>query len=160
MRTVALILLSASAVLAQYPIGANALRWNGINPAGPFCWGFSCTPVTAVLVRGETGSLLVRGEWQQPYLLGLSSSATRCLSVTGVYHQLVLDDPITLFWSGTCSTGSPILSCPSGTDSIPITIPLSWPPGLSFSIQGVTGVAASPGVMAVSFTQPLTFVVQ
>lgn len=159
MRTFALVLVSAAALSAQYPLGANALRWNGTNSAGPFCWGFSCTPQTAVLVPGESGSLFVRAEFQQNYLLGISLSATRCLAVPGIANQLVLDDPILIFWSGTCATGSPILSCPGGTDSIPVTVPVSWPSGLTFSIQGVTGVPSFPGLVLASFTQPLTFTV-
>lgn len=159
MRTLALILVTASLVSAQYPIGSNALRWTGTSQAGPLCWGFSCTPQVATLVRGETGTLFVRAEYQQPYLLGFSLTATRCLGLPGLYNQLVLDDPITVFAEGTCRTGSPVLSCPGGTDTIPVTIPVNWPVGLTFTVQGLTGVPSYPGSGQASFTQAITFTV-
>jgi hypothetical protein len=160
MRCLPILALLALPVLAQYPVGANALQWTGTtSTAGPFCWGFSCTPEIAMVTPGESGSLLVRAELNQLYGIGISLTATRCLSVPGISNSLVLDDPITIWRTGVCAQGSPILACPSGTDTIPVTIPSTFPSGLRFSVQAVTGTPGGPAFNAYSFTQPLTFVV-
>ena len=50
--------------------------------------------VAATIVPGESGTLTLRGEWQQIYALGLAPTANRCLTLPIAYHCLVLDDPI------------------------------------------------------------------
>lgn len=160
MRTASLLLLTTILLPAQFPIGANALRWNGTtSTAGPLCWGFSCIPDTATLVAGENGSLLIRGNYLDPYVLGTSLSATQCTSVPFINNQLVLDNPITIFWTGILNTLSPALVCPSGSDTLAISIPINWPSNLTFTIQGLTGTPFPPGPAEASFTQPITFVV-
>lgn len=157
MRILAATLLLAAAAAAQYPMGANALRWLGTSStAGPFCWGFSCTPVQATVTPGETGTLFVRSEWNDDYVIGIALGASRCLAIPGLLNQLALDDPFFVWQVGVCGTGSPILACPSGYDNLAVTIPPFFPPGLSFAMQGVTG-AAGPGPL--SFTQPIRFTV-
>jgi hypothetical protein len=156
MRTLLSLLLIAAPALAQYPVGANALRWIGTtSTVGPFCWGFSCTPVSATVTAGETGTLFVRSEQGDAYAIGLSLSASRCLTVPGFLNQLVLDDPFSLWQIGICSTPSPILACPSGYDNIAVTIPPFFPAGLQFSLQGATG-----SIGPYSFTQAIQFTVR
>ncbi len=156
MRTLISMLLLASGALAQYPPGANALRWIGTtSTAGPFCWGFSCTPVQADVAPAETGTLFVRADQNDAYAIGLSLTATRCLSVPGFLNQLVLDDPFAVWQVGVCTNVSPILACPSGYENVAVTIPPFLPLGLSFGVQAVTG-ASSP----YSFTQPIVFTVR
>ena len=161
MRPLLLTLTLTTALSAQYPISANALHWQGAtSTAGPFCWGFTCTPAAATILPGEPGTLTIRAEFNQPYLLGLSPTATSCISAPAIsYNSLTLDPPITIWWTGTCSIPSPILACPSGYDQLPITIPPILPPGSSFSMQGITGAPAIPGSPAWSFTQAITFTV-
>jgi len=158
MRSVILVLALTASAAAQYPASANALRWTGTtSTAGPFCWGFSCTPVPATVVPGETGTLMVRAELNQVYALAVSAGANRCLAIPGIYNQLVLDDPIHVWRTGVCGQASGILACPSGTDTVTITFPPSTPPGITFSIQGLVSVPSGPAVPAFSFTQPITF---
>jgi hypothetical protein len=104
MRIATLLVLVSGLMSAQYPVSANAFSWTGVNQAGPFCWGFSCTPVNVTVLRGEAGSLFIRGDYQQPYLIGLSFSATRCLTIPSAYNMLVLDDPFFVVFTGTTST--------------------------------------------------------
>ena len=162
MRTTALVLLLllAAPAVAQYPMGANALRWIGTtSTVGPYCWGFSCTPVQATVLPGETGTLFVRSEWSDAYVIGISLSATRCLPLPGFLNQLALDDPFFVWQVGVCGTPSPILACPGGYDNLAVTIPPFFPPGLQFSMQGVTGPPPSPGLTSFSFTQTIRFTV-
>jgi hypothetical protein len=162
MRTAIFLLLLSGLAFSQYPIGATAFTWTGVNQAGSFCWGFSCTPINTTVIRGETGTLFIRGDFQQPYVIGLSFSATRCLSMPTAYNMLVLDDPIFVVFTGATNTTSPILACPPGSDSLTITIPPSWPVGLIFTLQGLVALPTSPGAVgpSASFTQPITFLVQ
>jgi hypothetical protein len=156
MRTFLPMLLLAVPALAQYPIGANALRWIGTtSTVGPACWGFSCTPLQATVTPGESGTLFVRSEYNDAYAIGLSLTASRCLSVPNFVNQLALDDPFALWQIGVCSTPSPILACPSGYENIAVTIPPFLPAGLQFCVQAATG-SFPPW----SFTQPLAFTVR
>lgn len=158
MRCTVLFSMLCATAFAQYPAGANALRWDGTtSAAGPFCWGFSCTPLVATVTAGESGTLMVRAEFGQPYLLAVSRGASRCLTLSGIYNSLVLDDPIFLLTSGSCSLGSPILSCPGGQDFLPLTFPVGLPSGFSVAIQGLTGVPSGLGFPSASFTQTLIF---
>jgi hypothetical protein len=160
-----LAILAFSALTAglpgQYPISAVALNWNGMFPQGTACWGFNCVPLTTNIVRGETGSLTVRGDLNYAYVIGLSFSANRCQSFPTAYNMLVLDDPIFIVLGGTLTTGSPILACPPATSTLPITIPASWPPGISFTLQAMVNVPFAPGSTnpTVSFSQAITFTV-
>lgn len=161
MRTLALLLLLAGVVAAQYPVGATGLHWTGTTgTAGIFCWGFSCTPAQATVTPGESGTLMIRGELNQLYAIGVSAGAGRCLDVGGIFNSLVLDDPISIWQTGILDQPSAVLACPSGTDTIAVTIPPGTPPSISFSIQGVVSVPAGPAQSAFSFTQPITFTVQ
>ncbi len=160
MRVALVVLALTGPLWAQYPISANALQWTGTtSSAGPFCWGFSCTPAQATVVPGESGTLMVRAEFNQLYALALSAGANRCLSIPNFFNNLVLDDPIFLVQVGVCSQPSPILACPSGTETISVTIPAAMPPGLSFSIQAVVSVPSGPALQSFSFTQAITFTV-
>jgi hypothetical protein len=160
MRKLVLLALFSTIAQAQYSLGANALQWSGAtSTAGVFCWGFSCTPAQASAQAGETGTLMVRAEFGQPYAIGVSLSATRCLALPNFQNALVIDDPILIWRTGICATGSPILSCPGGTDSFTITIPPSFPSGTTFAIQAVTGVPGGPGFPAFSFTQAIAFTI-
>ena len=161
MRIPLLILALTAPLCAQYPIDANALRWEGTtSSAGPFCWGFSCEPARAEVVPGESGTLIVRGEWNQVYALGISLGSDRCLELPGISHALVLDDPILIVRIGICDDPSPILACPNGLDHIGVTIPGFMPPGFSFSVQAIVGVPGWPVVRGWALTQGIRFVVR
>ena len=152
MRRLLPMLMLAAPALAQYPIGANALRWIGAtSTAGPFCWGFSCTPVQATVTAGESGTLFVRADWHDAFVIGLSLTATRCLTIPGLGNQLVLDDPFTIWQVGVCSNASPILACPSGYENLAVTIPPFFPTGLQFCMQGATGAGSYSFTQAISF---------
>lgn len=162
MRIVLLLTLLSSLACAQYPLGANALRWEGTtSSAGPFCWGFSCTPERAAIAPGERGSFLVRGEFRQPYVLALSAGLGRCRSIPGALNQLVLADPFVVFAAGSLDRTSPILACPPGTARVPIQVPASLPRGTTFFVQGAVGLPRSTGTRAaVSLTQTIAFTVR
>lgn len=148
------LLLSAPA-LAQYPMGANALRWLGAtSTAGPFCWGFACAPVPATVNPGESGTVFVRSEFGDAYVLALSLTATSCIAVPGLLNQLALDGPA-VWQLGVCSTPSPILACPGGYFDLNTTIPAFLPPGFRFALQGITGAPSR-----YAFTQAIEFTVQ
>ena len=161
MRTLLVCLVLSAAAQAQYPISANGLLWTGPSgSAGTFCWGFSCTPAAAQVLPGETGTLTVRAEFGQSFIIGASATATRCLSFPNFFNSLVLDDPIVPWITGICDQQSPILACPSGTHDIPISIPAFIPPGVTLSLQGVTSIPhGTPGTPSWSFTQAITFTV-
>lgn len=161
MRIPFLFLALAAPLAAQYPADATALRWDGVtSTAGPFCWGFSCDPEVAEVVPGESGTLLVRGEWNQIYAIGVSLGANRCLELPNIAHGLVLDDPLLIVRIGVCDDPSPILSCPNGTDSIEVTIPAFLPPGFSFSVQAIVTVPGPPAVQRLSLTQGIRFLLR
>ncbi len=148
----------ASSPSAQYPVDATALYWSGTSgSAGTFCWGFSCTPSQATVSPGEAGTLMVRGELNQTYILGLSDGASRCLSLPGVSYGLVLDDPIFIVRTGVCGDPGGILACPYGTDTFGVVIPPGAPSGFSVSIQALVSVPSGPGIPRFSFTQGITF---
>ena len=154
MRAAIIAIALAGSLCAQYPASANALQWTGAtSTAGPFCWGFSCTPEQATVLPGEAGTLMVRAEYNQVYALAMSAGANRCLALPGMYNNLVLDDPIFLVQVGVCGQPSPILACPSGTDTISVVFPTGIPPGVSFSIQALVSVPSGPALPAFSFTQ-------
>ena len=158
MRCLAILVLTAAVATAQYPAGANVLRWDGVtSSAGPFCWGFSCVPELATVVPGESGTLLIRAEVGQPYILAVATGANRCLALPGFHNALVLDDPIFVLNTGICGFGSPVLSCPGGQATLPITFPLGLPSGYTLAVQALTGVPG--GSAAGSFTQGLVFLV-
>jgi hypothetical protein len=155
-----LFLILAAPIAAQYPADASALRWEGqTSSAGPFCWGFDCETETAAVVPGETGKLMVRGEWNQLYALAISLSSDRCLQLPNAAHGLVLSDPLFIFGAGVCADPSPILSCPNGTDTIAVAIPRALPAGFSFSVQAIVSVPSGPAEQRYSFTQGIRFVV-
>ncbi|HET6201688.1 MAG TPA: hypothetical protein VFI25_02670 [Planctomycetota bacterium] len=144
---------------AQFPADAVALHWTGAggNTAGPFCWGFQCAPDTTTVSPGEAVALFLRGEPNAAYVVGVSVSATSCLSIPGISHSLVLDLPIIVAFAGTLDQVSPILSCPSGTTTIPFTFPSNAPPGASFGIQAIV-LSGSPFI-PLSFTQAIVVTV-
>ena len=161
MRIPLLILLLATPLAAQFPVDATALRWVGAtSSAGPFCWGFACDLETAEVVPGETGILTVRGEWNQIYAIAISLSANRCLALPNISHGLVLDDPLHIVRMGICGDLSPILACPSGTDSFQITFPRILPAGFGFSVQAIVSVPSGPAVQRYSLTQGISFVLR
>ncbi len=161
MRIPLLFLTLAAPLVAQYPADATALRWDGVtSTAGPFCWGFSCDPEVAELVPGESGTLTVRGEMNQIYAIAISLGANRCLELPNIAHGLVLDDPLYIVRIGVCGDPSPILACPSGTDSIEVTIPAVFPPGFSFSIQAIVSLPSGPAVQRFSLTQGIQFLLR
>lgn len=161
MRITLLSLLLAVPLAAQYPADATALRWEGVtSSAGPFCWGFSCDLETAEVVPGESGTLMVRGEWNQIYALALSLSASRCIPLPNVANGLVLDDPVHIVITGVCGNPSPILACPSGTDTFRISIPRALPAGFSFSVQAIVTVTSGPAVQRYALTPGIRFVLR
>lgn len=161
LTSVLLLLVTTSVVSAQYPISAVGLNWTGTFPTNIACWDASCIPIATNIVRGETGSLTIRGDLNQTYWIGFSFGANRCLGIPSAYNMLVLDDPITIVFSGTLTNPSPILACPPATASIPLTIPPSWPLGASFSLQALVTVPSTGGTsnLSSSFTRPITFTI-
>lgn len=165
MRIVLVVVLLAGTSLAgtlcaQYPASANALRWTGTtSTAGPFCWGFSCRPEQATVVPGETGTLMVRGEFNQIYALGVAPGASRCMSFPSIYNSLVLDDPIVFVRFGVCSEPSPILACPSGWDRFDVRVPPGLPRGASVALQALVSVPSVPGTPRFSFSQTIVLTV-
>ncbi len=153
-------LLVTSVAAAQFPIGAVGFSWSGTTTpsAGNFCWGFSCAPDSVTVAVGETVTIRVRGDYQQPYAIGFSTSATRCITIPGVLHNLILDDPITVVWTGFLVVGSPILACPSGTDAVTVVIPPFFPSGTTFALQAVAGTLGPAGSQ-LSFTSALAVTV-
>lgn len=161
MRIPLLLLALATPLVAQYPADATALRWVGMtSSAGPFCWGFACDLETAEVLPGETGTLIVRGEWNQVYAIAISLSASRCLTLPDIAHGLVLNDPLFIVRIGVCGDSSPILACPSGTDSFQLTLPSVLPAGFSFSVQAIVTVPSGPAVQKYSLTQGIRFVLR
>jgi hypothetical protein len=133
-------LIATTATFAQYPIGASGLSVStnlGQN-AGNFCWGFSCTPAALTVAVGEVVTIRITGEWQVPYLLGVSSTATSCQPIGGVLNNLVLDLPIVILASGALSHASPILACPQGYTTLTAVVPAGIPTGTTFAIQALT----------------------
>lgn len=160
MKTLAVLLLLASSACAQYPFGANALRWEGTNQAGPACWGFSCTPAVANVRAGEIGTLVVRGDLNQAYALALSTAPAQCTSIRGALNQLVVGQPFLVFASGALTQLGTFRACPIGLARLPIQVPAGLPRGTTFLVQGAIALPAVPGAATtVSFTQALRFTV-
>lgn len=154
MRTLAAVVLLASALTAQYPAGAVGFHWSGTttSTAGEFCWGFSCTPAQAQVTANEVVTLTIRGDWwMAPYVIGFSASATQCTSFVGWYNSLLLDLPITFVFQGMLDQNSPILACPSAFAQVTASLPPGVAIGTTFSLQGA--VMAANGQM--SFTSAI-----
>lgn len=136
----AALLVVCAAAPAQYPPGAAgfSISTDLGTFAGNFCWGFSCTPAAATVTAGEVVTIRISGEWQRPYLLGASTSATSCQPLPGIANSLVIDAPIVVIASGTLAAISPILSCPPGYHEIVAVVPPGIPPGTNFAIQALT----------------------
>ena len=146
----ALLAVGTGAAFGQYPLGA--VGFNVSTNLGQFigspCWWSGCTPATGTVAIGEVVTIRINGEWNAPYLLGVSLSATSCVTVPGVLHELVLDAPISLVSSGTLSFISPILACPNGFTTLTATVPPGIPSGTKFAIQALTHGAGN----ALAFT--------
>jgi hypothetical protein len=154
---VAAVALVCAAAQAQYPQGAVGfnISTNQGQSAGSFCWWFSCTPATISVSAGQVVTLLIRGEWQAPFLLGSSTTATSCVAVPGILHNLVIDQPIAIMASGSLANVSPILACPSGHTTLTATVPPGIPPGTTLALQALTNgagnVLALTGAIVVTF---------
>jgi hypothetical protein len=129
----------ATPAVAQFTADAVGFHWVGAagNTAGPFCQGFQCAPDATTVSPGESATLLVRGDPYAVFVVGLSATATSCIPIPGVSHSLVLDAPIYVAFTGTLDQLSPILSCPSGEKTIPISFPTTAIPGTSLAIQAI-----------------------
>jgi hypothetical protein len=149
--------LFCAAAQAQYPQGAVGfnISTNLGQTVGSVCWWFNCTPATISVSAGAVVTLLIRGEWQAPFLLGSSTTATSCVAVPGIFHNLVLDPPIAIMASGSLSSASPILSCPSGYTTMTATVPPGIPPGTTLALQALTNGAGNvlslTGAIVVTF---------
>jgi hypothetical protein len=162
MKTTRFLALAALAGLAgtasaQYPQGAVgfAITTNLGQTAGSFCWWFSCTPATISVAAGEVVTLRISGEHQAPFLLGSAPTATSCVPVPGVFHNLVLDPPIAIMASGTLASTSGILACPNGYALLSAPVPAGIPPGTTLALQALTsgagGVSSLTGAIVVTF---------
>ena len=113
------------------------LLWIGIGTfAGTGCGGFTCTPHTTTVSPGEPATIQVRGTFGTNWAIGISASATQCLPIPGVTHNLVLDFPIEIVLSGVFVDTDPMLVCAGGRASFTFVFPF-LPPGTSFSLQAV-----------------------
>jgi hypothetical protein len=154
----AAVLSVTPAAVAQYPPGAVGF---GITTslgqtAGWLCNGFSCTPSTITVSAGEVVTLKISGEWHAQFLLGSSATATSCVAVPGVFHNLVLDAPIALMAGGTLGSVSPVLSCPNGYTTLTATVPPGIPSGTQLAIQALTSGAGN--VLSLTGAIVVTFV--
>ena len=153
---IAAIVLSAAPALAQYPQGAVGFALTGSGPtAGSFCWWFNCTPAPITLTAGEVVALRISGEWHAPYVLAASSTATSCVAYPGLFHNLVIDLPVTIMVTGTLDSVSPILACPNGYTILSSQIPPGFPIGTTIAIQALTNgagnVPAFTGAILITF---------
>ena len=88
-------------------------------------------------------SLRISGEWQAPYVLGASTTATSCVAYPGIFHNLVIDLPVTIMATGSLDSASPVLACPYGYTILSSTIPPGFPPGTTIAIQALTNGAGN-----------------
>src|ERR1043166_9529023 len=145
------LVLPAPAAPAQIGPGSIGFHWTGSTgpSVGTICSGVSCTPFTTHVTVGETVTIDVRGMYNGSYLVGFSTSATRCLSIPGFYNALIIDDPITILFSGTLNLGDPILACPGGRAIIQVVMP-SLPTGVTFDLQAAAATFGSGSQWALS----------
>ena len=154
----AFLALSAAAT-AQYPADAAGLHWAGAsgNTAGTFCWGFQCAPSSTSVAPGESVTLLVRGDLDALFVVGVSATATSCAPIPGIAHSLVLDPPIYVVFAGVLDQPSPILSCPPGFKTIPFVFPSTAIAGSSFGVQAF--VLPNSTFLPPTFTQAIVITV-
>ncbi|MAG56976.1 MAG: hypothetical protein CMJ83_11835 [Planctomycetes bacterium] len=118
------------------PVGVAGFWWNGTTtPTAGSTYSFTCAPIPVSVQVGEPVVLRVVGEFTYPYLLGMAPSATRCLSLPGVFNSVLLDDPVTIITSGSLDQTSPLLVWPSGFTELNVILPPSVPTGATFSLQ-------------------------
>ena len=147
-----------AAAEAQYPIGAVgfAITTNLGQTAGSFCWWFNCTPAPITVVAGEVVTLRISGEHQAQFLLGSSTTATSCLAVPGILHNVVIDQPVSVMAGGALNNISPVLACPSGYTLLTGTVPPGIPPGTTLAIQALTygagNVLSLTGAILITFS--------
>jgi hypothetical protein len=140
-------LIATPMAVAQVRPGVFGFQVQGQNGVGgEFCHVFDCTPRQFTAVAGETLTFRVNAPLQAPYLIGASLTATSCLPLPFLVNDLILDGPIVLA-VGVVSTGSPILACWGGTDTL--MVPLAGlPSGLSFATQALAVVPTLTGADA------------
>jgi hypothetical protein len=134
------VVLLAGAAPAQ--IVDPGLAWVSVTQqafVGTSCGGFTCAPFTINVSTGEEIQVQVRGYPGTIWALGISASATQCLPIPGVTHELVLDFPITVVLSGVFMNPDLIMACPGGLASIGFFFPF-MPPGTAFSIQAIAEI--------------------
>lgn len=140
MRATTLLLASllAASLHAQVRPGIFGHLVQGLNgSAGEFCHAFDCTPRPFAAASGERLNLVVNAPWQNPFVLGLSLSATSCVTLPFAANMLILDLPIVPVAVGIVSQQSPILACWGGTESVPLALPPNLPLGFQFATQAV-----------------------
>lgn len=131
-----------------FPGQAGFAVQNGNDFAGDLCgFGFTCSADTIDASPGDIVTMRISGSPGAPYLLLISAGASSCIQVPNVLNALVLDDPVVIAAIGSLDESSPILSCPSGLETLTGPFPL-LPPGFAIGLQAVT--LGSGGI--VSFT--------
>src|SRR5688572_29596694 len=104
------------------------LLWIGIGTfAGTGCNGFSCTPHQTTVQPGQPATIQVRGVVGTSWAVGLSASATQCVPIPGVVHNLVLDFPIDIALSDVFVDMDPIIICAGGRASFTFVFPFLPP---------------------------------
>ena len=125
-------------------------KWESANRAQTTItwWTAGASPVPPQpppILPVEPGRLTIRAEYNQPYLLGLSSTATNCISAPAIAsNSLTLEPPITIWWTGACSLPRPILAFPSGYDQLPIPIRSILPPAPASAFRASPALPQSP----------------
>jgi hypothetical protein len=157
MRSKLLLVIAVTALSngASAQVVDPGLLWIGIGTfAGTGCGGFTCTPVMTTVSPGEPATIQVRGLFATNWAVGLSASATQCLPIPGVVHNLALDFPIEVVLSGVFTDMDPIIICAGGRASVSFIFPF-LPAGTTFSLQAV----AHRTDLLPAFTKPITVTV-
>lgn len=136
-RVLVLVLVMPLSNLALGQIVDPGLHWQGSSGtfAGALCGGFTCTPPAIPVSIGEVVTITVRGTMGTAWAIGVASTATQCLAITGVHNFLILNNP-TIAVSGIFTQGDPMLSCPGGVATMTFVFPF-MPPWTPLAIQAV-----------------------
>lgn len=136
------LLACASAAPAQIRFGEMGFELQSPSggTAGDACWGFDCNPRPLRALAGEQLTATIRAPLGAPFVVLFSTSATSCLPVPGIWHELVLDPPWFAFFVGNINRPNTMRFCYDGFAVRTLSLPPSLPSGFMFGLQAAATI--------------------
>lgn len=129
-------LVMTQPITAQIVFGEMGFQVTAMaGTAGDACWGFSCAPRSLVVQGGETLNMIVRAPLGAPFVIVAGFGATSCLSVPGVWNELVVDPPLLVLFAGSVTQRNFTRFCYDGYELRTLAVPTGLPSGVQLALQ-------------------------